>query len=184
MLNTQMTWNHEWYANTAALVSQYACIFLEMGKKRIGIPLLQKLQRLTISQWWSTYGMGGWVRCNGEDHNWLRWCSSSSLFWPHWPRQLWEWQNHWSQARAKFCRQVTSIIWIQIYLIQSVIRRTPGRLLDLSLPSPVPDYGLHLGGESLLLGLAHTLPPLRGSSSSPSLDPPLHLPTSGRIFEK
>ena len=45
MLNTQMTWNHEWYANTGALVSQYACIFLEMGKKRIGIPLLQKLQK-------------------------------------------------------------------------------------------------------------------------------------------
>ena len=64
-----------------------------------------------------------------------------------------------------------------------MIRRTPGRLLDLSLPSPVPDYGLHLGGESLLLGLAHTLPPLCGSSSSRSLDPPLHLPTSGRIFQ-
>ena len=146
-------------------------------------PLLQKLQRLIISQWWSTFGMGGWVRCNGEDHNWLRWCSSSSLFWPHWPRQLWEWQNHWSQARAKFCRQVTSVIWIQTYFIQLVIRRTPGRLLDLALPSPLPHYGLHLGGESLLLGLADTLPPLRGSSSSRSLDPPLHIPTPGRIFE-
>ena len=64
-----------------------------------------------------------------------------------------------------------------------MIRRTPGRLLDLALPSPVPHYGLHLGGESLLLGLAHTLPPLCGSSSSRSLDPPLHLPTSGRIFQ-
>ena len=64
-----------------------------------------------------------------------------------------------------------------------MIRRTPGRLLDLALPSPLPHYGLHLGGESLLLGLADTLPPLRGSSSSRSLDPSLHLPTSGRIFE-
>ena len=34
-------------------------------------PLLQKLQRLIISQWWSTYGMEGWVRCNGKGHNWL-----------------------------------------------------------------------------------------------------------------